>query len=192
MEQKVRKGSENRLEGKDLPKGYNIDTIVIMPVNADMSFVYWEITDKLLNGTSRELDVNSAEPTIKIFERDSRKEICSFEVKDMIGKKYIRYPASFKPLVAEFGILEGGKFTGFLRSKTALVPSLETSRTGDEVWMEKAEGLGVTVRISESEGTRDISSSGILARAALRSYYEETGAGPGVSASSEILRTEKS
>ncbi|HDH02283.1 MAG TPA: DUF4912 domain-containing protein, partial [Nitrospirae bacterium] len=99
MEQKVRKESENSMEGKDIPKGYNIDTIVIMPVNADMSFVYWEITDKLLNGRLRELNIGSAELMIKVFGRDSRKEVSSFEVKERVGKNYIKYPASFKPLV---------------------------------------------------------------------------------------------
>ncbi len=192
MEQKVRKESENSLEGKDLPKGYNIDTIVIMPVNADMSFVYWEITDKLLNGRLRELNIGSAELMIKVFGRDSRKEVCSFEVKARVGKNYIRYPASFKPLVAEIGILNNGEFAGLLRTRTALVPSSETAGTGGEVWMEKTKGPGGTVWVSGSEGARDISSSGIAEKTALRNYYEESGAGRGISASSETLRTKNS
>ncbi|VAX28687.1 hypothetical protein MNBD_NITROSPIRAE02-800 [hydrothermal vent metagenome] len=189
MEQKVRKESENGLEGKDIPKGYNIDTIVIMPVNADMNFVYWEITDKLLSDRLRESGIGSAELMIKIFERDSRKEVSSFEVKERVGKHYIKYPASFKPLVAEIGILKNGSFSMLLESRTALVPS---SGTGDEVWMEKVKDPGGTVWVSGSEGTRDISSSGISERAALQNYYEEIGAGPGLSASSETLRTKKS
>jgi len=192
MEQKVGKESENSLEGKDIPKGYNIDTIVIMPVNADMNFVYWEITDKLLNGRLRELNIGSAELMIKIFERDSRKEVRSFEVKGRVGKNYIKYPASFRPLVAEIGILKNGEFSMLLKSRTALVPSSGTAVAGVEVWMEKIKDLGGTVWVSGSEGPRDMASPGITERAALQNYYEEIGAGPGVSASSEILRTRKS
>ncbi len=192
MEQKVRKESENSMEGKDIPKGYNIDTIVIMPVNADMSFVYWEITDKLLNGRLRELNIGSAELMIKVFGRDSRKEVSSFEVKERVGKNYIKYPASFKPLVAEIGILNNGEFAGLLKSRTVLVPSLETARPGDEIWMERIKGFGGTVWVSGSEGTRDISSSGIAEKTALRNYYEETRAGHGISASIETLRAKNS
>ncbi len=189
MEQKVRKESENSLEGKDLPKSYNIDTIVIMPVNADMNFVYWEITDKLFNDRLRELNIGSAELMIKIFERDSRKEVCSFEVKARVGKNYIKYPALFRPLVAEIGILKDGEFAGLLKSKPVLFPSLETSGTGDEVWMEKTEVPGGTVWVSGSEDSHDTASPGITA---LRNYYKESGAGRGISASGEILRTKKS
>ncbi|VAX33280.1 hypothetical protein MNBD_NITROSPIRAE03-1163 [hydrothermal vent metagenome] len=192
MEQKVGKEAEKSLEGKNLPKGYNIDTIVIMPINADMNFVYWEITDKLLNGRLRELNIGSAELMIRIFERDSRKEVRSFEVKGRVGKNYIKYPASFRPLVAEIGILKNGEFSMLLKSKPALFPSLETSGTGDEVWMEKIKDRGDTVWVSGSEGSRDMASSGISERAALQNYYEEIGAGPGDSASSEILRTKNS
>ncbi|MEC4685463.1 MAG: DUF4912 domain-containing protein [Nitrospirota bacterium] len=192
MEHKVRKESENSMEDKDIPKGYNIDTIVIMPVNADMSFVYWEITDKLLNGRLRELNIGSAELMIRVFGRDSRREVSSFEVKERVGKNYIKYPASFKPLVAEIGILKNGEFAGLLKSRTVLVPSLETARPGDEIWMERIKGFGGTVWVSGSGGTRDISSSGIAEKTALRNYYEETRAGHGISAFSETLRAKNS
>ncbi len=192
MEQKVRKESEDSLEGKYLPKGYNIDTIVIMPVNADMNFVYWEVTDKLLSDRLRESDIASAGLMIRVFERDSRKDVGSFEVKEMVGKNYIRYPASFKPLVAEIGILRNGEFSMLLRSRSASAPSSGTAGTGDEVWMEKIKDPGGTVWLSGSEGARDVLSSGIPDGSVLLSYYEEIGAGPGVSVSSETLRNRNS
>ncbi len=183
MEQKGRKESEDSREGKclprdtivfepigsddknnsvfgtqEIPKGYNIDTIVVMPVNADMNFVYWEITDKLLNSRLRELNIGSAELIIKISERDSRKEVCSFEIKERIGKNYIKYHALFRPLVAEIGILKNGEFAGLLKSRTVPPPSPEIAGTGEEIWMEKIKGLGGTVWVSGSEDTHDMAS----------------------------------
>ena len=101
-----------------VPPGYNVNTIVIMPVNSNTSFIYWEITDRLLNGSRRKLNSGSAQIMVKVFEADCLKEVCSFEVRKRIGKNYINYQPSLRPLVAEIGIMNGGGFKGLLKSGT--------------------------------------------------------------------------
>ena len=103
---------------RQIPNGYNIDTIVIMPVNTDTSFIYWEVTDRLLNGNQKKLKSGSAQLMVKVFEADCLKEVCSFEVRERIGKNYINYQSSFKPLIAEIGVSNGSGFVGLLKSGT--------------------------------------------------------------------------
>ncbi len=103
--------------------GYNRDTIVVMPVNSDTSFVYWEVTDRLLRGNIRKLKSGSAQLMIRVFGKDANQEICSFETKDRIGKSYINYKPPLIPLVAEIGISNGTGFVGLLKSKSAQSPS---------------------------------------------------------------------
>jgi hypothetical protein len=144
---------------QELPHGYNIDTIVIMQVNTDTSFIYWEITDTLLNGNRKKLQSGEAQLMVKVFEADCLKEVCSFEVQDRVGSSYINYSASFKPLTAEIGILNGKGYVGLLKTRTDASPSFTPSSTGEaqdgspvesqrkaeELWMTNSpEGAGIT------------------------------------------------
>jgi hypothetical protein len=112
-----------------IPGGYNIDTIVIMPVNTDTSFVYWEVTDRLLNGSRKKLKNGSAQLMVKVFEADCLKEVCSFEVRERIGKNYINYQPSFKTLIAEIGVSNGSGFVALLRSGTVSESPVNPSST---------------------------------------------------------------
>ncbi len=108
-----------------------------MPVNSDTSFVYWEVTDRLLRGNIRKLKSGSVQLMIKVFGEDANQEICSFETKDKIGKSYISYKPPLIPLIAEIGISNGKGFVGLLKSKSAYSPSpVKGSRERKaEVWM---------------------------------------------------------
>ena len=127
---------------KELPQGYNIDTIVLMPVNRETSFIYWEITDTLLNGDRKKLQSGAAQLVVKVFEADCHKEVCSFEAQDRVGSSYIHYKPSFKPLAAEIGISNGIGYVGLLKTRTEASPSFTPSSTGKtqdtqtaETWM---------------------------------------------------------
>lgn len=157
----------------ELPNDYNIDRIVIMPVNNDTTFVYWEMTDRLLNNKLRGLNVGSVHPVIKIFEIEQgrKKEIYSFEVKEKIGKRYIKHNTSFKPLVAEAGIVKEGKFIELLKSKTIPKPSFETKETEDEIWMKKIKDIYRFVRLPGSKIPDVITHNS--EEAELQKYYRE-------------------
>jgi hypothetical protein len=147
----------------DPPHGYNIDTIVLMQVNTDTSFIYWEITDTLLNGNRKKLETGKAQLMVKVFEADCLKEVCSFEVQDRVGSSYINYGASFKPLTAEIGISNGKGYVGLLKTRTDASPSFIPSGAGkvqvsspgerpsfenrqaEEIWMtNRPEEAGIT------------------------------------------------
>ncbi len=157
----------------ELPYAYNIDRIVIMPVNNDTTFVYWELTNRLLNSKLHELNVSSVNPVIKIFEIEQgrKKEIYSFEVKEKIGKRYIKYNTSFKPIVADAGILKEGKFIELLKSKTISKPSFETKETEDEIWMKKTKDIYRFIRLPGSKITSVITHNS--KETELLKYYRE-------------------
>jgi len=114
----------------EMPHGYDIDTIVLMPVNRDTSFIYWEITDRLLHGSQQKLKSGSAQLMIKVFEEYGIQEVCSFEVSERIGNSYINYQSSLKPFVAEIGISNGKGYAGLLKSRTLSAPNYSQSLTG--------------------------------------------------------------
>jgi hypothetical protein len=79
----------------EIPDSYGIDTLFIHPSNNDSLYVYWEITNTLLN--SKFNDPTGMEFTVKIYaikmgEPKARREqeVYSFEVKDMVGSSYIK------------------------------------------------------------------------------------------------------
>jgi len=157
----------------EAPHAYNIDRIVIMPVNDETSFIYWELTDRLLKSRIQELDFDSANLIIKIFEieQDCRKEICSFKIKERVGKHYMKGCTSFKPLVADAGILKDGEFVVLLESKTILTPSYETTEIEDEIWMKKTKKICEIYRLPGSETTND--STHITKETGLCKHYKE-------------------
>ena len=162
----------------EVPHAYNIDKIVIMPVNNDTSFIYWELTDRLLNSKLRELNVDSANVSadliIKIFEagKDCRKEIYSFKTKEKIGKRYIKCHISFKSLVASAGILKGEEFVVLLKSKAISNPSSENTETEGEIWMKKTKDTHKIIKPPGSEIKSDITH--IIKETKLQKYYKET------------------
>ncbi len=157
----------------EIPHAYNIDKIVIMPVNDETSFIYWELTDRLLKSKLQELNVGSANLVIKIFEieQNCRKEIYSFKIKEQIGKHYIKCHTSFKPLVADAGILKEGEFIVLLKSKTIPTPSYEAKEIEDVIWMKKTKYMYKIIRLPGSEITNDITH--IAKETELQKYYKE-------------------
>ena len=147
-------GSKPIAEIRETPMGYNVDTVVIMPVNTSTSFIYWEVTEKLLNGRRESLLDGSSQLTLKVFETDRRREIYSFPIKDRIGKHYVKCCDSFNQLVAEIGMLRGERFTGLLRSSPSNVHSSAGNSDSNEVWMRKIRNTHKIVSVSDSESVK--------------------------------------
>ncbi len=141
-----------------------------MPVNTDRSFVYWEITAELLENYLTEINSGNATLIVKIFHAERTKEIYAFDVSDKVGKQYVVHPASFKPLIAEIGILEGDKFTGLLKSDPLMTPLPVTKTADEEIWMKRVDNTYEIVKFSKSETIKDTNLDSILLK-----YYKETG-----------------
>jgi hypothetical protein len=151
---KEAKKTEAISEIRDGPMGYNVDTIVIMPVNMGTSFIYWEVTEKLLNGRRKGLLDGSSKLMLRVFGTDRKKEIYSFPLKDRIGKHYVQYRDAFNPLVAEIGMLRGKRFTGLLRSNPMNIHSPVEDAGSDEIWMRKIRNTHKIVSMADKESVK--------------------------------------
>jgi len=180
------KESESADEIRESPMGCNVDTIVIMPVNVSTSFIYWEMTEKLLKGGRKGMSAASSQLMLKIFATDRKREICSLPVRERIGKHYITCRDPFTMLVAEIGMLRGKRFTGLLRSRPMNVnPSLEHEE-GGELWMRKIRGSHTIVSTPAGESAQKSSAL----RTLIMHYYHSAGAARlDVLSSASLVRT---
>lgn len=177
------KPAEAALQARhEIPQGYNIDTIVLMPVNRDTSFIYWEVTDRLLNGSREKLKSGSAELMIKVFEEGCLKEVCSFGVSDRIGNSYIHYQPSLKPFVAEIGVSNGNGYVGLLKSRTLSSPGPGRLPTGKKIPkpLSGPSEKGKELWMARKEDQREIicmpAGGGSVNKSRIMQYFREVGA----------------
>ena len=126
--------------------GYNEDTIVIMSVNADTNFIYWEITEELLERNKEVKPTRSEKLRIMVFDEDSRIETYSFDVHDRIGMHYMKNCGKHKRLFAEIGFVQNGTFVGMLSSNPTTVVSFADESEDYEVWMQRVKNSFEIVR----------------------------------------------
>ncbi|KJR44007.1 hypothetical protein MCHI_000106 [Candidatus Magnetoovum chiemensis] len=123
----------------DIPSNYNIDSLVIIPVNTNTLYIYWEITDRLLEQISKELNHTYNSFVIKAFDltNNEAKEIHSASTNYRIGKIFINYPCAYNPIAAVLGAEINAEFYDFLVSKTISFPKYRMKDIKDELWMRK-------------------------------------------------------
>ncbi len=147
----LKKVKQAQIMNQDIPSAYNVDTIVIMPVNVDRNFIYWEVTDSLLNGNGKAIDKGSLKLMVKVYETGNDKEVYSIKVNDRVGMHYMSCVIPMNSVFAEIGILKGKKFTSLIKSNPVSLTTVSARAADQEVWMKKTGGSGKTVKISDRE-----------------------------------------
>lgn len=148
----VKKIKQSRMIKEDIPSAYNVDTIVIMPVNADMNFIYWEITGKLLAGKG--MGKGLLKLMVRVYETDTDKKIYSFEVHERVGKHYMSCPLPVTGIFAEIGTVKGKKFTCLIKSDPVSLTIVSPRSAAHEVWMRRMKDSGEAIYFSDIEVTR--------------------------------------
>jgi len=124
------------LQNYDIPKRYYINTLVLLPVNPDNLFLYWEVCQDFISSKySGEYDGFM----IKIIEKHNggQREEMSFKVYEESGRYYVTKHLPAKVVFATIGVVDSlGRFVELLSSNSIKTPSDFTS-VGDEVWMER-------------------------------------------------------
>ena len=138
------------LDFKRTLHGYNEDTIVIMPVNIDTNFIYWEITEELLKRKNESETFGSDKLMISVFDEDSRIETYSFDVNNRIGVHYMKNCRQHKRLFAEIGFVQNEIFVGILSSNPTTVASFADESEDYEIWMQRVENSYEIVRAPTS------------------------------------------
>jgi hypothetical protein len=126
----------NYLSQYDIPERYNINTLVLLPINPNTHFMYWEICrDYIDEKCGSEYDGF----VVKLFEKRGEhfSEGLSFKVYDENGRYYINKHIPKSEVYAVLGIIDkDGKFIELLNSNIIKTPS-DSTNIGDEVWMDK-------------------------------------------------------
>lgn len=165
----------------DIPSSYGIDTLRLLPVNVNTVFVFWEITDKLLNGASYEAFA------LKLFElnESGEKEVLGFYFKERVADKYVNAYLPAKNLVAVIGGMDAnGRFVELIRSNKIKMPndSLSMMENSGEVWMSKRSEWIELIKASTIHFSHAKSSISIIKEMEfLRKYSEKAALGLGVS-----------
>ncbi len=117
-----------------IPERYNINKVVLLPVDPSKHFVYWEIKDETLEDLKSKYSEVSF--TIKLYE--NREEALTIEINSAVGSYYIHYHAPFEKLYVVLGAVADGTFIPLVSSKEIYVPSDEISEIPqEEIWMTK-------------------------------------------------------
>ncbi|MFA7501266.1 MAG: DUF4912 domain-containing protein, partial [Sulfurimonas sp.] len=100
-------------DSKELPKRYNKDKLVLLLINPNSSFIYWEITDK----TVEKLGINpkNVELSFKLFD-ENHLEIVEFSSPFTIGDYYINHTNTHKAIYVKLFLKVGEKLEYILSS----------------------------------------------------------------------------
>jgi hypothetical protein len=148
----IKKIKKSRLIKEDIPFAYNVDTIVIMPVNVDRNFIYWEVTGKLLD--EKGMGRGQLKLMVRVHDADTDKKIYSFEVHERVGKHYMSCPAQVTSMYAEIGAMKGKIFRCLLKSNSVSLTTVSYRSADHEVWMRRVKDSGEGFHASDIEVTR--------------------------------------
>ena len=113
------------LETEDLPYCYDLNRVVMLPVDPTFAFLYWEVREDTLNsmfqqfGYDSKLSMRVYDVTNIEFNGLNANEWWDIEVYNRIGTWYLKHYKGDRNLVVDIGVLSAdGNFHVIYRSKT--------------------------------------------------------------------------
>lgn len=150
-----------------IPDRYNLDTVVLLPVNPKKEYVYWEVSDKTVGEYLSRFNIQSPVFILKVFQSDGEKteELAGVRV-EKYGNWYFDLYCPEMNLWAELGILDSmGNYFTIASSKKIKMPSDKVSKEIDkETWMTVGEKIE---QIFELSGVSDVQKEELLSSARL-------------------------
>ncbi len=117
-----------------IPERYNINKVVLLPVDPSKHFIYWELKDETL----KEFENKYSEIKFAIKLYENRDEALTIDISSPVGSYYIHYHAPFEKLYAVLGVIADGNFIPIISSNEIVIPSDEISEfPEEEIWMTK-------------------------------------------------------
>lgn len=127
-----------------LPDRYDINRLVILPVNPWLIFSYWFTTGQLKQQLKEKY--GNLKVVLKLFEEKVEK--ACVEVGTLEGSWYIHYHSPFGKVRAVLGIDEGGVFYPLLHSNEIVMPSDTVFVEEEQHWYSKKDS---TIRIKKAD-----------------------------------------
>lgn len=174
-----------------IPDRYNLDTVVLLPVNPKKEYVYWEVSDKTIESYCVRFNINQPVFILKVFQNDGEKtdELASVRVAKY-GNWYFDLYCPEMNLWAELGILDSrGNYYPIASSKKIRMPSDRVSKEIDnETWMTVGEKIE---KIFELSGVSDVQQEELLSSARLHTeLFKKLHEQEGGLSSSSIFKAE--
>jgi len=143
-----------------IPQGYDVDRVVLMPVNLNTYHIYWNISDALLHQMHL---THQMELSFKII--DGKHNIVEeFFTNEKSSKRYINKTFDNLKLQVICGYYQGDRYITLLHSNSIksfnsqiILPNPE-----DEIWLSKEKGYSQIIRASLQHFTLGISSASYL------------------------------
>ncbi len=138
------KPKETAAEQYSIPDNYNIDKIVLMPVDPNKHFIYWEISEKSKKNLFQTYHPRSF--AVKLFEDGNETLFVHIDLN--MHNYYIHKHAPFKRLYVEFGIVTDNGFIPLKKSNEIVAPSDEISELSEGSWLKKVEDWKKLISLS--------------------------------------------
>lgn len=145
----------------EIPHRYFMDMLVLMPVNLDTVFLYWEVTPALLDGYH--IDLDRLRTKVYRFAENREEEMNEFQVCTELGKYYLHFKAAMRQVQARMGFYnEKGEFVVILHSNVFVMPNDHIEFSDDEVWMSIDKSTREIIRASLQKESGSFSSRGLF------------------------------
>lgn len=152
-----------------LPEQYNIDKVVLLPINPKKEYVYWEVSDRTVSDFLRAHGMSEPVFILKVFagEEDNDTELASIRA-GKYGNWYFDLYCPDSRLWAEIGMLDSmGNYHAISLSKKIKMPADRVSEMMDEeTWMTVGENIE---KIYSLSGVTDMQKEELLSSARLHS-----------------------
>ena len=141
-----------------IPDRYFINNIVLLPVNFDTGFFYWEVTkDFIISKCDKEIQTF----VVQIREENESSGFQTFDIYGEKGSYYFNTDKINKKIYAVLGVYDiDGKFIELLRSNVVKMPSDYIIESDNTTWLTNLENWNELLDASIEK--REIGSSEIL------------------------------
>ncbi len=128
-------------KGKEykIPNRYYSATLILLPVNPSLAYIYWDMDRKTENIVKNQKDA-SLSLNIMILRNNENVTIEKVMIEGGEGNYYLHSYLSGKKLKCEIGLLKDGKFKAFMSSNEVSMPKDNFSSENEKsLWMTKGD-----------------------------------------------------
>lgn len=156
LEKRENNQSENKKNENnilELPKSYEKDRIVLMIRDPYWGFVYWNLTENLIN----ENNLYNIDKFLRIYDitnngsPENPDYFFDIKINNEANNWYIKFPMVNRTFVVDYGYVIDGKFKTLLRSNIAKSPRDNISDQIDEEWMLTDEKFNLIMEASGAD-----------------------------------------
>jgi len=128
-----------------LPESYNKDKLVLLPVNPNWIYAYWDFSRKTRESVQKKAGnvrfvIRLHDVTYVIFNGFNAHRSFEADVDLDWGNYYFQVPNSNADYLCQLGYIENGRFVPLLASNVVRTPPISPSDKKEEIWIKISKG----------------------------------------------------